>query len=67
MKAQRRHHIERLKKKRQSYWGRDLTKEPKYLSMVVSTPKVGSTCLCCMNQRKVEGLTIQERKAIDSY
>ena len=63
-KAERRHHAERLKKKRRFNWGRDLSKEPKFLAMAVNTPKTCS-CLACGNERKHSGNTMQERRADD--
>jgi hypothetical protein len=59
---ERRHHTERLKKKRRFNWGRDLIKEPKSLAMAVNTPKPCS-CLMCGNCRKHSGNTMQERRA----
>lgn len=61
-RAERRQHRERLKKKRRFNWGRDLSKEPKYLAMAVNTPHPCS-CLCCGNERKHSGDTMQERRA----
>ena len=58
--AQRRHHIARLKKNRRFYWGRDLSKEPKYLSMVVNCTH-NCSCYACGNQRRYEGATLKER------
>lgn len=63
-RAERRHHIERLKQKRRFYWGcaRDLAKEPKQLSMAVDTPTPCS-CWMCGNARKWFGeATLQERR-----
>jgi len=59
---ERRNHTKRLKKNRRYNWGRDLSKEPKYLSMVTKTPKACS-CLFCGNKRKYSGKTMQERRA----
>jgi hypothetical protein len=62
-RAERRHHIERLKDKRKSFydgWGRSSSK--------VIGKLVHTACLCscemCRNPRKREGLTFQERRAI---
>ena len=61
-RALRRHHRERLKKKRRFYFGRDLSKDPFALSKAVDTPHPCSGC-CCGNPRKhFDSLTIQERK-----
>jgi hypothetical protein len=66
-RALRRHHLERLKRKRSKcHWGRELT-DPKYIGIAVSTPK---TCSgpCCGNPRKWWGeKTIQERRIEQDY
>ena len=65
-RAERRHHLNRLKKKRSKYWGwryEDYPMPPKSLGIVAHTP---CTCSCngCGNPRKHFGLkTLQERKA----
>lgn len=67
MRAIRRHHRERLKRKRRYFWGhsRDLWEEPRYLGMAVSTPKV-CTCWMCGNPRRWhDELTMQERRSND--
>lgn len=55
-RAIRRHHIERLKKKRKNYWWGDLHGglNEKQLGMVVSTPRHCS-CWMCGNPRKYFG------------
>lgn len=60
--AMRRHHRERLKKDRRFHWGRDLSREPKYLAVAVDTPTPCS-CLMCGNARRHSGPTLQERRA----
>ena len=63
-RAERRHHIERLKHKRRFYWGcnRDLAKSPKHLAKVANTPTPCS-CWMCGNARRWFGEeTIQERR-----
>jgi hypothetical protein len=63
-RAERRHHIERLKQSRRFYWGctRDLSKFPKQLAKVVHTPTPCS-CWACGNARKWFGeQTIQEQR-----
>ena len=63
-RAERRHHIERLKQRRRYYWGfrRDLSKAPKELAKAVDTPTPCS-CWMCGNARKWLGEeTIQERR-----
>ena len=63
-RALRRHHRERLKKKRRFHWSRDLSKDPKILSRVIDTPTPCS-CWMCRNLRKSEGETLQERRKDD--
>ena len=53
----RRHHIERLKRKRSHYHG-GIT-DPKDIGIVCATPQLCS-CLCCGNRRRYEGETKQE-------
>jgi len=76
-RAQRRHDRARLKKKRQTHWGygkqgwRQYTEmSPAVLGMVVNTPTPCS-CYMCGNPRRAPWaetpLTMQERKAADSY
>jgi len=61
----RRHHRERLKKKRRYYWNRDLYNESsKVLGQVVNTPHPCS-CPGCGNARKYLGPTRQERRLKD--
>ena len=43
----RRHHIERLKKARKNYWGRDLTSDDKALGKLVHTATLCSCQMCC--------------------
>lgn len=63
-RSKRRHHIERLKKKRKDYWFGDLDTVQK--NKVLSTPHPCSKS-CCGNPRRSKGvyehkLTVQERK-----
>lgn len=64
-RALRRHHIQRLKKARAGYWGRDRTLSPRQLGIVVGTPQACS-CWMCGNPRRYRtddnqlGLTLQE-------
>lgn len=59
--AKRRHHIERLKKNRKNYWGRDVFNNtlnpltPRQLAMVVKTPKNCGCFMCSSNKRKERG------------
>ena len=59
--AERRHHRERLMRKRRFHWGRDLSREPEILARVVNTPKPCS-CAMCGNTRWWAGETMQEAK-----
>ena len=63
--SERRYHRERLKKKRQNYWGFNSQHRGaatiRQLGILVNTPKPCS-CWMCRNRRKDEGETIQERK-----
>lgn len=63
IRAIRRHHRNRLKRKRKKYYGRTLT--GRELGKVVTTPQVCS-CWLCGTQRKTEGDTVQERKLIET-
>jgi hypothetical protein len=63
-RAERRHQVARLKKKRRIHWGwwRDLSKTPSELGKAVKTPRPCS-CWACGNERKYFGIeTIQERR-----
>jgi len=57
---EKRHHRERLKKKRRNYWG-CVVKDERRLGILVNTPKPCS-CFMCRNRRKDEGPTLQERR-----
>jgi len=59
-RANRRRQYRRLKKKRASYWGGGY-ENPRHQGMKVSAPKLKSSCMCCMNQRKLYGETRQEQ------
>lgn len=63
-RARKRHHRERLKKKRRYHWGRDLLTEPEVLAKAVNTPKPCS-CMMCGNERRHSGDTMQERRIKD--
>lgn len=64
--AKRRHHIERLKKSRKHYWGRDSRylppMTPKQLGMVVKYPKSCGCFMCSRNKKKVFGGTFYQHK-----
>ena len=63
LRAIRRHHRERLKKNRKSYWGYGSrwigTMDLQQLGMVVRTPALCS-CLGCGNQRGYVGRPVKE-------
>lgn len=62
-RAVRRHHRDRLKAKRKSYWGGILSDEAeaRLLGFVARTPAVCS-CWMCGHERRIYGRTIQERR-----
>ena len=63
-RALRRHHRDRLKRKRASYWFGKEDNNPRKLGMLVSTPQICS-CSGCGNPRRhkwEDKRTIQERK-----
>jgi hypothetical protein len=72
-RAERRHHIERLKETRKHYWGygrRGEQMDPKQLARVVQHPQMCS-CPGCGNARKhfgnsKEALTLQEQSQIEA-
>lgn len=70
-RAWRRHHYQRLKRKRKRYWGGPFGTEPgvtythteeQRQGMLASTPHPCS-CIGCADLRRVEGKPIQERVA----
>ena len=65
-RAMRRHNTQRLKKKRQSYWGGCAGLSVMALGKVVATPHPCS-CWMCGHQRKHHGLTIQEKKVLQDF
>lgn len=64
--AKRRHHIERLKKKRKKYWGRNFgfmdPLTPKQLNMVARTPKWCGCFMCSSKKRKKLGKTFYVKR-----
>ncbi len=61
LRALRRHHVARLKKKRQKYWGRKLN-DPASLGKVAATP-CPCSCWMCGNPRKnLNQPTLEERR-----
>ena len=62
-RALRRHHLDRVKKKRKHYWHGNAGADPRSAGLCLGTPCLCS-CWMCGNQRKYHGLTIQERKSI---
>lgn len=66
----RRHHEQRLKKVRESYWGdygEFKRNDPKLAGHKLSAPKPQSSCMCCINPRILEGESRQELKNTESY
>lgn len=70
-KAIRRHHYQRLKRRRKRYWSGPIGSNPtvryawtedQRLGFLATTPQ-NCSCRGCGNQRKWEGPTRQERKA----
>ena len=59
----RRQHCKRLKQKRRQYWGGYMPENKRLTGKKFATPKPTSTCMCCINVRKIEGPTRQERLA----
>ena len=69
-RAIRRAHYQRRKAYcvKNAYWGNFDKDEwsPNTLGIAANTPKVISDCLCCMNQRAIEGPTAKEKIAARS-
>lgn len=64
MSAIRRHHRDRIKRKRAGHFGGNAGSTPRKLGMVVSTAAPCS-CAMCGNPRKLFGdLTMQERRLL---
>ena len=64
-KALRRHHANRLKKKRSRYWGNHAGSSAKTLGQCLATPCLCS-CYLCGNKRRHFGLTIKEYKELSA-
>lgn len=66
-RAERRRRTARIRKRREIYWGdHGEGKRPqdgRLLGKKLSAPKPQSNCMCCMNQRILDGPTRQERAA----
>lgn len=63
-RAERRHHIERLKEARKTYWGygrRGATMNPRQLGAVTQHPQ-SCSCLGCGNERRHWGNSKEARK-----
>ena len=61
-RAIRRHHYSRLKKKRQHYWGRELSDND--AGFVANTP-ASCSCSMCRNPRKTFGeISVQEKRQL---
>jgi hypothetical protein len=63
-RAQRRHHVARLKRVCAGWLARDVRESPRHLGKRVTTPAPCS-CWMCGNKRRHEGLTIQELRDIE--
>jgi hypothetical protein len=62
-RAIRRHHYQRLKRKRKNYWYRNLS--DRHLGIVVNTPRVCSCPLCGNPRRHWNEMTVQERREFE--
>ncbi|TOB58840.1 hypothetical protein CGI58_23835 [Vibrio parahaemolyticus] len=60
-RALRRHHIQRVKNNRKSYWGNAASSSSRILGICVSTPCVCS-CWMCGNQRQHNGVSFSDKK-----
>lgn len=63
MRAERRHHRERLKKSRRLHWGRDLAGDKRQHAQVVDTPTPCSCFMCGNPRRYFDVKSMQERRA----
>ncbi len=64
-RALRRMHVQRLKKNRQGYWGRQSEQEqmsPKLLGKVAQTPATCSCWMCGNDRKHFKHRTVQERR-----
>ncbi len=65
-RAERRHHLQRLKKSRAHYWRRAAGRNKRQLGLVLSAPQHCSG-FCCVNPRKHwKELTLQEKRVAAS-
>ena len=64
-RAQRRHHIARLKVARCQHWGRDIRYDAKSLGKVVDTPCPCSCWMCGNPRRYFKEVTRQEQAVIE--
>ena len=69
-RALRRHHYQRLKRRRRYHWGHDVSDDPRAWGVATNTPQTCS-CAMCGNPRrcgwmKKEKRTIQERRELSS-
>lgn len=60
MRAERRHHRERLKQARHLHWGDDLRGDPRELGRVINTPTPCSCFMCGNPRRRLKLKTVQE-------
>lgn len=68
-RAERRAHIERLKRKRRTYYGGMHADSPQRLGGLIDTPTPCSCQMCCNPRRSKWGphLTMQERRAMAGW
>ncbi|KLV05084.1 hypothetical protein ABT56_12845 [Photobacterium aquae] len=60
-RALRRHHIQRVKNNRKTFWGNSVNISNRRLGICASTPCVCS-CWMCGNQRKYYGASFSDKK-----
>ena len=63
----RRHHLARLKKYRQFYWGRRMVDDPRALGQVATTPTSHQGWLDGNPRRYCRELALDERSAVESF
>jgi len=62
-RALRRHHAQRLKRKRRGYWNGAATASPRHAGKCLASPAICS-CWLCGNRRKHHGPPIREVRAL---
>jgi len=63
----RRHHLARIKKTRQLYWGRRMVDDPRALGQVATTPTPNQGWLDGNPRKYCRQLALDERSAIESF